>query len=263
MTTASSQDRARSQRHRLKAAARRVLQVADVLVSGDASIADVLRPGFSLTSARMVARIRAHVPALQTILDAGANVGQFTLAAARAYPDARVLAFEPVPNAAAILRRRSSGNPHIEVHECALGRENGELTLFQNEYSHVSSALSIHPKNPHPNYDPTKVQALQVKVARLDDCVLANDLAAPALLKLDVQGYEREVLAGAHGILSGIEYVVVEAAFVELYQDQPMFEDLHGLLCESGYELVAPVGVQEGSAGVVIEMDGLYRRRPT
>jgi len=261
--TVSGQDPTRGRRHPIKAAVRRVLQVADILVSGDASITDVLRPGFSLTSVRMIARVRAHVPTLRTILDAGANVGQFTLAAARAYPEARVLAFEPVPQAAAILRQRSSGNPRVEVHECALGRESGDLTLFQNEYSHVSSALPIHPNNRHPNYDPTKVQAVQVKVARLDDRVSADDLIEPALLKLDVQGYEREVLAGAHGILSRIEYLVVEAAFVELYDGQPTFEDLHRLLTDGGYDLVAPVGVQEGSEGVVIEMDGLYRRRAT
>jgi len=248
-------------RRPLGAAVRRMLRVVDVVASGDASIRDLWRPGFSVTAARMLARIASHVPALDLILDAGANTGQFTLAALRRYPAARVVAVEPVPHAAALLRERTRDTDRVAVHQCALGRESGEITLFQHEYSHVSSILPIHAANRHPNYDAEKVRPLTVEVARLDELVPIDALAGPALLKLDVQGYEREVLAGAQRILSQIDYVVVEVAFAELYEDQPLFDEVHRLLRDGGYELVAPVGFQHGAEGVVIEMDGLYHRR--
>ena len=261
MTDERVPDPTHRRRQPVRSAVRRVLQVADILASGDASIMDVLRPGFSLTSARMLARVRGHVPTLRTILDAGANIGQFALAASRAYPEARVLAFEPLPSAASVLRRRSLGTSRIAVHECALGQEAGDATLLQNEYSHVSSILPIHPRNRHPNYDASKVRTLRVKLARLDQLVSAEDLIPPVLLKLDVQGYEKQVLAGAQGILPAIEYLVVEAAFATLYEGQATFDELHQMLSDAGFAFVAPVGFQQGAKGVVIEMDGLYRRR--
>jgi FkbM family methyltransferase len=126
------------------------------------------------------------------VVDVGANVGYFSfLSAARVGPSGRVLAVEPSPQAHAALRRAVDDNrlSQVRVVNAALGRSPGATGLFV-----PPAALGNHA----PSMIPTDGwEAVRVPVVRLDDLLTEHNLPQVDLLKIDVEGYELEVLAGA------------------------------------------------------------------
>jgi FkbM family methyltransferase len=127
-----------------------------------------------------------------TFLDIGANHGDFSLLAARFMGDrGRVLAFEPAPDNATWVRRSIAANKFtsIDVHEIGLGDAEGEAELLLAEHSGWHSFVATKQKQ--------VVATVTVRTRRLDD-VLAEQAIGPVdVIKLDVEGFETQVLAGA------------------------------------------------------------------
>ena len=123
-------------------------------------------------------------------VDVGANIGYFTLLAARRVgPTGRVFAIEPSPYAADRLSRTISANviPQVRIERCGLGRRQGEVVLYD-------AAVGNH--TPTMLGDPG-CHGLVVPVRTLDDCVREWSIDRIDLMKIDVEGYEPEVFAGA------------------------------------------------------------------
>ena len=215
---------------------------------------------FSLASYKVNQALYSYQPIIKTIIDAGANQGQFALAAAHRFPMARIYSFEPVPDVFSQLQVNSRSVSQIQAFNYALGSITGQLSFYRNAYSHVSSALVIHHDNTNPNYDQQASKEIKVKVYTLDDLFPTLQIESPVLLKMDVQGFEKEVLLGSKSILSQIEYVLMEASFVPLYNKQPLFSELHSYMNTLGYDLVAPLDFNVGKQSKIIEMDVLYQR---
>ncbi len=91
----------------------------------------------------MVSGVRRFCGDVKTIIDVGANIGQFTIASANEFKGANIYSFEPVPDAFDALRRNVSGYESVKVYNVALGRQQGEIDFFRNEYTQVSWALKI------------------------------------------------------------------------------------------------------------------------
>lgn len=130
-------------------------------------------------------------------LDIGANVGSYTVLASGVC-GARTIAFEPDPVTAVNLRRNVTINTidHlVEVHESALGAHAGEVafTVGQDTINRVAGAGDG--------------QTRLVRLSRLDDIAGAQ---SPTLIKLDVEGYEDQVLAGAAAVLAAPSLLAIE-----------------------------------------------------
>ena len=80
------------------------------------------------------------------------------------------------------------------------------------------------------------------------------------LLKMDVQGMEKEVLMGGAITLKQVDYLVLEMPFEALYESQPTFDDIHSFVKGIGFSLVGPVGYNEGRDHKIIESDMLYKK---
>jgi len=217
-------------------------------------------PCFSLSSYRICHAVSTYQPAFSTILDIGANEGQFALAAFHRFPTATVYSFEPLPEVFQQLQRNTRKKDRIKGFNCALGNRNGKLDFYRNEYTQVSSALKISQFSNTPRCDPQKSSLVIVDSFRLEDLPVGLDVKTPALLKLDVQGMEKEVLAGGGTALKSIDFVVMEVAFSRTYDEQPLFDEMHEFMKGLGYRLVAPVGFNLGTNKRVIEADVLYLR---
>lgn len=121
------------------------------------------------------------------VFDVGANVGAFSIVAAAA-TTARVTAFEPTPDLAAIFRAMAAGNGlACEVEAIALGAETGTATLFVSSKSDSSNSLQAGFRR--------AVGTVEVPVERLDDYV-ARSGRVPGVLKVDTETTEPDVLAG-------------------------------------------------------------------
>ena len=239
-------------------------KLADVALTPGALGAARAGKPFSLSAFRLVTQVRERVGAVRVVLDAGANKGQFSRAAATAFPGARVIAFEPLDAVAAEWRANLADVARAEVHACALGAEDGTVTFHPHEYSLSSSVLPlVADAKAEGGGAAGELAPVEVPVRRLDDVVTAEDLAeGPVLLKLDVQGYELEVLRGATATLAHVDALVVELAFERQYEGQPTFTEVLEVVGGLGFALDVPLDVRRDEAGTIVEMDGLFRPAP-
>ena len=213
-----------------------------------------MRP-FSVSAFRLVRGLRLAGLDFATVLDVGANIGQFTAAAQTAWPRSSFLAFEPLPAGAEALRKRAG----VEVHQVAIGDRDGTITFHPHPYSLSSSALPVArglQDRPWAEED----EPIEVPIRRLDTVLAGRQLPGPVLLKLDVQGLELAVLAGAPGTMRRVDALLLEVAFDRSYDGQPLFPEVQRTLDDAGWTRVHPLDWrQEG--GRIVEADFLYRRQ--
>lgn len=237
-----------------------LIKVLRVIDQQGLNLFRVFRKGYSISSHDILEGIGSHCKTVGTVIDVGANQGQFALASHLKFPKARIISFEPLPEVYEIFRQNLKGISNITIHNMALGNENGTIDFYKNEHSHASSALVISEKQKAEIPITANTQKTQVSVKRLDEVIDTNTLQRPILLKLDVQGYEKNVLAGSTKALPNIDYIVFEASFVAMYEGEPLFDEMHSFMKDHGFELVAPVGHLSGkNQHVILQMDFLYK----
>ena len=140
------------------------------------------------------------------VIDAGANIGQYTLLAGTAVGSAgRVHSFEPVPATFEHLRRHVSTNhlTNVELNQTALWKEAATVTLsLPREYSHNAGTWTIGASD-------SGTAPVTAQATRLDDYAARRDLARVDLIKMDIQGAEPFALAGAAGVLARFHPVLL------------------------------------------------------
>jgi FkbM family methyltransferase len=196
----------------------------------------------------------------QTVIDAGANRGQFALFAARRFPQAALLCFEPLRQPGMQLRRAVGNSGRLKLWEVALGTANEESEFHVSAADDSSSLLPIGPRQREafPGTEQRSVQKVQVR--RLDHLLESTELAAPVLLKIDVQGGELGVLEGAEAILSSVDAILVEVSFVELYAGQPLVDDIWDHLRRHGFTCRGAWSISYGSKQECLQGDLLFAR---
>ena len=133
------------------------------------------------------------------IFDVGAHIGITALHFSNAFPEAKVHAFEPGSRNFDHMSANLSGKPDIQRHKFAIGAEPGEAILLI-EPDHPSMARIGEGQGP------TEV----VKVETLDHFCRAHGIDAVAILKIDVEGFEMNVLTGAEQLLSESRVALVK-----------------------------------------------------
>ncbi|MCB9654447.1 MAG: FkbM family methyltransferase [Deltaproteobacteria bacterium] len=132
--------------------------------------------------------------------DIGANIGMHSVKLGeKVGPSGRVIAFEPDPIAAEKLRDVIGLNQlsHVDVHQVALGRETGRLSLLVPDSTRVHMSATLSPSLKAQAAPEHVKRSVMVEVVRLDDYVRERALPAPDFLKIDVEGFEVEMLEGA------------------------------------------------------------------
>lgn len=196
-----------------------------------------------------------------TVVDVGANRGQFALVAARRFPNAALWCFEPLPSARAKLEAVLGSRPHVTVLGTALAATAGDHDMHVTRHDDSSSLHAISDRQVEEFPGTEEVSVMRVTTARLDELITPADIAAPALLKLDVQGSELEVLRGAGQLLDeGFHTILVECSFVELYVGQSLATEVIALLDSQGWHLRGAYNVTYGSHGACLQADLLFTR---
>ncbi|WP_276132856.1 FkbM family methyltransferase [Polluticoccus soli] len=170
-----------------------------------------------------------------TIIDVGANEGQFAMKMRKFFPAATIISFEPIPEVFDKLNANFAGDSRFLSYCYGLGEEEQEASFFLNEYSPSSSLLKMADHTKH--FDAAvKDKEIKVKIARLDDILKKTELKAPILVKLDVQGYEDKVIGGGNNTIKCADVVISEVSFASLYQDQKLFDDIYTALSRLGFK---------------------------
>jgi len=196
------------------------------------------------------------------VVDVGANAGQYgTQLRADGYP-CRVLSVEPLETAFRHLARCAAEDPLWDCVQCGLGAQDGEAMLSVSANGYSSSMLPI--LDSHVDAAPaSRYEGVQRTAVRtLDSVVDEWDEGEGAIgLKLDVQGYESEVLRGASGTLPRVAFLEIELSLVPLYEGQPLFIDMIEYVRDLGFSLVnVDSGFADPRTGRALQMDGIFLR---
>jgi FkbM family methyltransferase len=172
---------------------------------------------------------------ITTVLDIGANNGEFSKEIFAHLPHAQVYAFEPLGDCYKTLQHTFAGNPNFHSYNVALSNAAGESTIHRSSF-HPSSSMRTMAAL-HKTLYPKTAGAMEEKVttARLDDIAKDIQVDGNLMIKIDVQGFEDTVIAGGTETFKRASLVLIETAFVELYEGQPLFGDIHDQLRTLGF----------------------------
>lgn len=164
------------------------------------------------------------------ILDIGANEGQFAKKIRNYFQNTKIDSFEPIIDCYKILVDKFKNDINFKGHNFALGNSN-EKQIMNINASFVSSSIlqmtDIHHQN-YPNTD--KSVEKEISVRRLDDLENIVTATSKILMKIDVQGFELNVLIGAVNTLKLVEVIIIEVMYETLYDGQSTFDDLNDFL---------------------------------
>ena len=195
-----------------------------------------------------------------TIVDIGANRGQFALAARQWAPDSQVVSFEPLPGAARTFRSVFVGDDRVTLHEVAIGPKEERREMHVAAQDDSSSLLPISALQTTIFPGTAEVSTIDVEIAPLDRFVKPEEIRAPAMLKLDVQGFEYEALVGCDSLLARFDSVYCECSFLELYTGQKLAADVIDWLSGREFRLVGVFNPTYDSRGRAVQADFLFHR---
>jgi FkbM family methyltransferase len=194
---------------------------------------------------------------IDLVVDAGANRGQWARELRAEGYRGEIVSFEPLSTAYAALEQAAMADQHWTTQRLALGDAAGEAELHVAGNDGASSSLlEMRPAHDEAAPQARYVGTERVPVARLDDLELGGDRL---MLKLDVQGNERAVLAGAAQTAGRVHAVECELSFVELYAGQALFEELLALLSDFSLWALQPSWA-DPRTGRLLQADAIFVR---
>lgn len=200
---------------------------------------------------------------IDTVLDVEANIGQFAIGLRESGYKGRIISFEPLSEAYSHLLINSKNDPNwIIAPRMAIGSEEGKKTINMSGNFVSSSILkmtNIHIKGaPESAY----IGSEEIYINKLDNIWKTFFKNKDNIfIKIDVQGYESQVLKGATSILSKIKGIQIELSLVPLYENQLLFRDMLDYITSLGFELwdILP-GFRDKQSGKLLQFDGIFFR---
>lgn len=169
------------------------------------------------------------------IVDGGANIGFWTWQFRKRFPTAVIHAFEPNTLVFEKLQQSYASDAKVITHNKGLGSKRAKLRFHVNKNSGTSSFLeptAFHKSNLARN----ELKQIEIDVVSIDETFASSDSDID-ILKIDVEGYELNVLSGGEQMLddSKIHVVISEYNLVPTYENQPLLQDLLSFMAEKGY----------------------------
>lgn len=199
---------------------------------------------------------------INKVLDIGANTGQFGLQLRELGYTGEIISFEPLSSAFNILKQNSHSDPNWQIYNYAIGNSNGSIKINiagNSQSSSINNMLDTHLKAaPESKY----IGQEKVDIHCLD--TLFPEIYRPndnIYLKIDTQGYEKNVIEGAAQSLPLIQTIQLEMSLVPLYENEMEFVQMYYLLYNKGYRLVSiEPGFVDRKSGQLLQIDGIFQR---
>jgi FkbM family methyltransferase len=199
---------------------------------------------------------------IQTVFDIGANVGQFAQEIRAALPQASIYSFEPLSECYSKLVHTFKHDAQFKAFNYALGEKEERISMNKSSYTPSSSLRPM--ANSHKELFPhTKDSSPEtIRIRRLDDVWNEIRPAKKVLIKVDTQGYEDKVIAGGLTAFKQAEVVLIEASFIQLYEGQPLFDDIYKQLKTLGFSYHGVLHQKlNNKTGEVIFEDAIFVRK--
>jgi FkbM family methyltransferase len=194
------------------------------------------------------------------VIDVGANVGQYVREIRANGFCGTIIAFEPLGRPFQEIAELAERDSKLTVHRLALGSDEAEAIIHVAANSWSSSLLAMKQTHLSAAPDSVYVGEERIEIRPLDslDLIHPDDIA---WLKIDTQGSERSVLAGARRSLSRAVAVEIELTYVALYEDQALAWEIHNTLSNLGFDLVAfGTPFSDRGTSALLQVDAIFLR---
>ena len=198
------------------------------------------------------------------VLDIGANVGDITVSALNSFSEARVICFEPVQSTFEILSNRLAPySERVYLHNYALSDSTGEGEI---NITNFSGANSIMPQAKlHQNCNPhvRELSKESISLVRLDDISDKFPTCNIDIMKIDVEGFELNVLNGGRKFIAEhVDVIIIEISLMRdvAWEEQSVF-DIFSIMKDAGFCLVNVFDVHhiEHKSVMLAQMDCVFR----
>jgi FkbM family methyltransferase len=169
-----------------------------------------------------------------TLVDVGANVGQFARGFLQQRPGSLVYSFEPLEDCFHELQKGMAGVPGFTAFNVALGDSEGEVDFYRSKSSASSSLLPMGTAHKELFPFTSEITSEKVTLRTLDSFFGSITIRGGLLIKIDVQGAEARVLGGGRRLLDRADAVVAEVGYFSLYDGQATIGTISGALAEHG-----------------------------
>lgn len=204
-----------------------------------------------------------HLPRLpySSVIDGGANRGAFSDAFLQLHRPENLILVEAIPHFAERLRARYTGKPGVSVVPAALSDTIGEAPFDINRFEDASSLLPIDPRNSAWfRRDLAVARTIRVPTVTLPSLMEQHGLETVDLLKLDLQGAERQVLTAGTAVLNRIQVIYTEILFEPLYLGAWLFWETNEFLSSYGFKLCGLSNIVHGFEGNLLQANATFRR---
>lgn len=194
------------------------------------------------------------------LLDIGANVGNFTADFLENFKNSRSVCFEPMSATYKQLAARFQDNPRVVTHHCAISSLDGNAEMHVENDSTLCSLVE-YTEDANAAYRAGAPQLEQIECKRLDSFPYRKG-AERLFVKIDVQGFEVEVIRGASQTLASADAVLIECSFAEEYKGkEPSFSLACSLLRECGHYPIVFQDYGRSISTYAFERDVLFVKR--
>jgi FkbM family methyltransferase len=176
---------------------------------------------------------------LKIVFDVGAHEGTLTKAMHEEFPNILIYAFEPFPNSYKKLSELAETSTNIKSFPFALSSSSENRDFFVNNFSETNSLLPSKKVGSVIDELTARIDKISIQTLTLNQFCEEHGIEHIDLLKLDTQGSELEVLKGSSNLLGSqaISAIYCEVEFMEMYENQPLFDRVFHYLNQYDYVL--------------------------
>jgi FkbM family methyltransferase len=198
---------------------------------------------------------------IDLVIDVGANAGQYgSLLRDLGYKN-KIYSFEPIAEVFSKLQMRAAKDGNWEVFNKGIGSKNESLFINVSENFVSSSLLPITDASTTAKSDTKFTRQEEISIITLDSFFERNEIKnwKHPFLKIDVQGYEKQVLDGSLNTLKNISVLQIELSLVKLYEGSMLYKEVIYLMEEYGFYLYTIIpGFRNPQTGQLLQIDGVF-----
>lgn len=197
---------------------------------------------------------------INKIIDIGANTGQYALEMKRDGFKGEIVSFEPLADAFLKLKNHAKNDKKWQVYNCAIGNEDGSTFINVAGNSVSSSINNMQDSHLKAAPESSYIGKEKISINKLDSLIgsLYNE-DDRIILKIDTQGFEKNVVDGAEKFLEKVILLQLEMSLISLYENEMLFNEMIEYLKKRNFQIVSlENGFFDKQTGRLFQVDGIF-----
>jgi FkbM family methyltransferase len=209
---------------------------------------------------RLIKKTEGKSPKKGIIIDIGAFDGMTAVHFAKEFPGCSINAFEPNANAFNIAIKNCNNYKNISLNNIAISDKTGEaeFSITENQVSSSLNKVNNEAADNSQKGELSVARKVKVKTQSLDELKVVEEIL---ILKIDVQGHEKEVISGGINTLNNVHFILIEMNNHNIYEGSSKYYEVDQLLRESNFKLADIIVTYRKNGLIVTEYDAIYLNR--